>query len=181
MSLLYKGLYRRRFGEICKLLSGVKVTELCFGDIIIANYCKIHKIEWNGVDINETFVEFARKRGYNAEMNDINNLNYFSKADTCVLSGSLYHFKDNIENLFNKLLDCAPRIIISEPVINLSTRNGIIGKMARAAANVNGQKQNFRFTKETLLETLSNLSARLNFKFQIIAQVDKDLIVLITR
>ncbi len=181
MNLLYKGNYKRRFAGICKLIFGTKVTELCFGDIIIAEYCKTNKIDWKGIDINEKFTSQAIKKGHNAELNDINRLEKFPKADTCIMCGSLYHFNGSLENLFSRLLECAPRIIISEPIINLSNSKGIIGKIAKLSATVKGQKQNFRFTKETLLETLSNLSAKFNFKFQIIEQFEKDLIILITR
>jgi len=181
MNLLYKGNYKRRFEGIFKLISGPKVTELCFGDTIIAEYCKTSKIDWVGLDINENFISQAIKKGYNAELNDIIRLKKFPKADTCIIGGSLYHFNENLENLFSKLLECAPKIIISEPIINLSNSEGMIGKIAKASATVKGQKQNFRFTKETLLETLSNLSAKFNFKFQIIEQFEKDLIILITR
>ncbi len=181
MNILYKGNYRRRFDGIFKLISGKSVTELCFGDTLVADYCKQHKIDWKGIDSNETFISRANKKGYKTELNDINALIYFPKADTCIISGSLYHFHKNIENLFSKLLECAPVIIISEPISNLSNHKGIIGKTAAISATVNGQKQNFRFTKESLLETLSNLSAKLNFNFKVVEQFEKDWIILINR
>ena len=181
MNLLYKGKYRSRFDSIGNLISGQSVTELCFGDTIIADTCRANNIKWKGLDVNEQFLARATKKGYAVISVDIKTIKEFPKADTCIICGSLYHFNSNLPELLSKMLDCAPVIIISEPVKNLSNSKGIIGKIARASATVKGQKQTFRYTKETLTETLSNLSAKLNFKITIIEQFDKDLILVITK
>jgi hypothetical protein len=181
MNLLYKGKYRSRFDSIGNLISGQSVTELCFGDTIIADKCGANNIKWTGLDVNEQFSARAKKKGYDVISADINTIKAFPKADTCIMCGSLYHFNSNLPELISKMLDCAPVIIISEPVKNLSSSKGIIGKIARASATVKGHKQTFRYTKDTLTETLSNLSAKLNFKIIIIEQFDKDLILVITK
>jgi hypothetical protein len=79
------------------------------------------------------------------------------------------------------MLDCANRLIISEPVINLSNNKGIIGKLAKASANVNGKKQAFRYTEKTLLETIEELSKKLLFKYTVEVRFDKDLIIVIKK
>lgn len=181
MSLLYKGNYYKRFEPIIKQIEGKKVTEICFGDIVIAEYCKNHKLAWIGIDTNENFVKNAVKKGFYAQLSDVDKVAEFPKADTCIISGSLYHFHENLERLFTKMLVCAPHIIISEPIINLSNNKGIIGKLAKASANVNGKKQAFRFTKKTLLETLDLLSTKLNFNYSVVDKIDKDLIIVIKK
>jgi len=181
MNLLYKGKYNKRFEHIINHISGKKVTEICFGDTIIAAYCSENDILWRGLDINDYFVKEAVKNGYKAELTDIEKRGEFPIADTCIVGGSLYHFHEDLEMLFAKMLACAPTIIISEPVINLSNNKGIIGKLAKASANVNGKKQPFRFTSDSLTKELNMLSKKLNYNYNIVEQFDKDLIIVVTR
>ena len=64
MNVIYTGSYKKRFDAIMKCIATYKpgtVLELCFGDTIIANYCKQKNINWFGIDINETFVNRATK------------------------------------------------------------------------------------------------------------------------
>jgi hypothetical protein len=181
MNLLYKGNYNKRFEHITKHISGKNVTEICFGDIIIADYCSKNKISWTGLDINPNFVKKALQKGYSAKLVNVEILLEFPKADTCIISGSLYHFHEDIESFFTKMLACANTIIISEPIINLSSNKGIIGKLAKASANINGTKQAFRYTLDSLTEELNSQSKKLNFNYRVVEQFDKDLIVVITK
>ncbi len=181
MSMLYRGNYYRRYHAICKLITGKKVTELCFGDTIIARYCKKHHIGWTGYDINPNFIKNAAGKGYDVVPGNIKATRSFASADVCIISGSLYHFHEDVAVLFEKMLTAAPLIILSEPVINLSDRNGIIGKLAKASANVNGKEQHFRYTETTLLQTLNELSLQFNFTFSIAGRVEKDIIILIKK
>lgn len=181
MSLLYRGNYYQRFDPVFKHITGKKVTELCFGDTIIAEHCKKNGIAWNGIDINEDFVKNALKKGFTAEQQDLERNNTLPQADTCIICGSLYHFHKDQESLFRKMLDCANRVIISEPVINLSNNKGIIGKLAKASANVNGKTQAFRYTEKILLEKIEELSKKLIFKYTVEQQFKKDLIIVIKK
>lgn len=179
MSLLYKGLYRKRFESVCKLIKGNSVTELCFGDTIIAEYCKQNNIAWKGLDIHSNFVQRANKKAYTAELWDIRKATSFPQADTLIISGSLYHFNADLESIFQKMLACSSHLIISEPVLNLSDRNGIIGKLAKGKSDVNGEKQPFRFDEESLLKRVQELSSKLNFNFKIADRISKDIIIVI--
>ena len=181
MNLIYKGRYSGRFKQITAHITGKKVTELCFGDTVIAEFCRIKGIQWKGIDINESFVKTALKRGYNAQLENIETLDHFPTADTCILSGSMYHFHESTEELFRKMLACAPMLIISEPMINLSNNKGIIGNLAKASASINGKKQVFRYTMDSLTAEMNLLSNKLNFNFRIVKQFDKDLIIVINR
>ena len=181
MGLLYKGNYNKRFEHITPLISGKSVTEICFGDTIIADFCIKNDLIWTGIDINENFVKKALKKRYKAELADIQKLDKFPLGDTCILSGSLYHFHEETEGLFKKMLDCSPLIIISEPVINLTTNKGIIGKLAKASATINGKKQPFRYTHDSLIAELNLLSKKLTFNYKVIEQFNKDLIIVITK
>jgi methyltransferase family protein len=180
MSLLYKGDYYRRFHPVSKLISGKTVTEICFGDTIIAEYCRKNGIRWTGIDINPVFIDNALKKGFNAVRQDALS-SPFPPADICIICGSLYHFHEDAEKIISKMLACAPLVIISEPVINLSDNKGIIGKLAKASANINGKEHAFRYTKKTLTALLDDLAEKLGFQYQITEQFNKDLILVLKR
>ena len=42
------------------------MLELCFGDILIASECKKREMQWTGIDLNPTFVNFAIRHGFHA-------------------------------------------------------------------------------------------------------------------
>lgn len=154
MTLLYRGVYRRRFNEICKHLHGSRVTELCFADTYIARYCRQQQIDWTGLDINPYFVKRAQEKGYKAICTDIAQADAFPAADTLIISGSLYHFIPRADSLLLKMCEAAPVVIICEPVHNISTQNNIFGKMALWFSSINGQRYPERFSK-TSLEVLA--------------------------
>jgi hypothetical protein len=181
MELLYVGRYRARFFPVCRLIKGSKVTELCFGDTLIARYCQQKNIQWHGIDINANFVRHAEAKGYSATQQDIRRTDSFPVADTCIISGSLYHFHGELEELFGKMLAAAPYLIISEPVINLSSGKGLIGKLAKGSADIEGEEFSFRFTEEALLNEIKELSVKMNFRFTLREHFSKDLIFTIEK
>lgn len=181
MSLLYAGNYYKRFDEISKLIKGEKVVELCFGDTVIADFCKKNNIAWTGYDINPAFVKNAVQKGFDAHLADINKLDNFASCDICIIVGSLYHFHSDPKKLIRKMLLISNEIIISEPIINLSDRKGIIGKLAKASADVNGKAQAFRFTENSLLDLLENLSKELEFNYKIAGRLSKDINIVINK
>src|SRR6186997_1587632 len=93
MNLLYKGRYRARFEDITGLLeNGTRsVCDLCFGDTVIAEWCRSRGIEWTGVDLNPHFCSRARRKGFRVLEGDLLTLD-LPAADVFVMAGSLYHF-----------------------------------------------------------------------------------------
>lgn len=175
--MLYKGNYIRRFKAVIKLINEKSVVELCFGDTFIADHCYKNNISWKGFDINKGFVGHARSKGYDAVLSDLRTTPSFGKAEVCIITGSLYHFHSDIETLLKKMFECAPRILISEPVINLSGQTGIIGKLAKRSASVNGTEQEFRYTEKALITELESLSKKLKFTFTVKDRISKDIII----
>jgi hypothetical protein len=182
MNLLYKGGYKMRFTKITDLFRNEKsVIELCFGDIIIAEHCKKIGIDWQGYDVNPAFIDNAKKQGFNVCLTDLKTARELAKADLCIISGSLYHFHDELEELFRKILHSSPRILISEPVINLSGQKGLIGKLAKGSADVNGRSQEFRYNEKSLIAEMEKLSKKLKFTYCIRNRFSKDLIIEVNR
>lgn len=178
MNLLYSMKYKKRFIDIINLFSPTdkKVLELCFGDTMIAENCKKLKIEWIGFDINEYFVKNAKRQGYNASFADISELDSLPQADVCIMCGSLYHFNDEIESILLKMLNSSPKIIISEPIENLSSRKDIIGKIAGLLTNAGKGKEIFRFNKNSIIEMLDNFSSKLHFSYKVISS-QRDILI----
>jgi hypothetical protein len=181
MNLLYAGNYYKRFDAVRKLIKADRVVELCFGDTVIADFCKKNKIDWTGYDINPVFVKNAVNKGYNAQLANINAGVNLNSADVCIMSGSFYHFHSDPKKILTKMLKCADQIILSEPIVNLSSKEGIIGKLAKASANVNGKEHAFRFTETSLLNLLNDLRNELKFTYEVAGRVSKDIIIVINK
>lgn len=178
MNLIYSFKYKQRFLDIINEIraSDKTIVELCFGDIHIAGECKKRGVTWIGIDINEKFVNFALKKGFHAIKDDLILMETLPLSDLCIISGSLYHFHDDIDSILNKMLVSSQRIIISEPVVNWSSKKGIIGKISRKHTNAGKGAESFRFDKQSMIDTLDSLKNKLNFAYRIIS-IKRDMII----
>jgi hypothetical protein len=178
MNILYGFKYRKRFEKVVNLIhpEDKSVTELCFGDIFIAQYCQKKDKRWIGFDLNDNFVEFAKKNNFNACLQDIMLLEEFPQADVFVMVGSLYHFNSDLKGLFEKIRQASQRFILSEPVINLTNQKGVVGKFSKKFTNAGKGEEAFRFNEKILLERLESLKNNLKFDYQVIDQ-GKDMII----
>ena len=178
MNVLYLGKYRQRFTDVIKLIStdDKSVIELCFGDILIAQYCKRKDIDWIGIDINDYFVQYANKMGFKAFADDLVKTKEIKSSDVCIMIGSLYHFNNDIELVLSKMLQAAPKIIISEPIVNLSSSKGWLGTLSKKLTNAGKGEENFRFNKESIINTLDKYSTLLKFSYRIIS-IKRDILI----
>jgi hypothetical protein len=181
MNLLYLGKYKRRFSVVADHLKNLphnsRILELCFGDTYIADHCRQVGYYWKGIDLNNEFVKYARKAGYDAEQGDVLLTDTLPKADVCVMIGSFYHFFEHSAAMLEKMFSSAPVVIISEPVVNLSSRKDLIGFLARRLANAGKGNEKYRFTESTLLEMVNKSSQVLNFRISDVQQNGKDLVI----
>ncbi len=179
MNILYGMKYKKRFNDIIKLLDNNDndIIELCFGDIYIAEYAKKRQKNWIGLDINNEFISNAKKQGYSAIKKDILS-DPIPKGDVCIMAGSLYHFIDNIEIVLSKMLKSSNKIIISEPIKNLSN-NKYIGFLAKKSANAGSGNETFRFTEKLFIDILEKYKKNLHFEYKIIKK-DRDILVKLT-
>lgn len=181
MNLLYRGRYRRRFRDVIDLIGTDtgSVCDLCFGDTMIADWCRAHLIRWTGVDLNPYFCARARRRGHHVIVGDLFSVGLPS-ADVFVMAGSLYHFHDRLSGLFDLVWRRTRRLILSEPVRNLSSQRGVIGWWARRSADPGDGHRTFRYGEHTLLEALGQQQARHGFTFQVVS-VGRDMLVILDR
>jgi hypothetical protein len=185
MNVLYFGRYKKRLIPIIEQLRDLppdsKILELCFGDIYLAEYCKKSGLKWIGFDLNDRFVAYASKAGYDARKADLIEIPALPNADVCIMMGSFYHFHQRANIILRKMLASAPLVILSEPVKNLSSSKSLLGFFAQRAANTGKGNEKFRYTASSLLATIQENRHTLGYR--VIRKVDfgKDLILTIAK
>jgi hypothetical protein len=177
MNILYFGKYLKRFRDIFSLLGDANtVLDLCFGDTHIAELCRKHHKQWIGYDLNKSFVDYAVSNNYQAFCKDILNEATFPKSDAVIMVGSLYHFHLNLDELFHKIFQSSSLFIISEPVRNLSSMNGIVGYVAKKSAKVGKGDEAFRFTEQSLIANLELYRKKYQYTYEVIS-IDRDMVI----
>ncbi len=166
LNILYLGKYKKRFQKVCELIEDnvQTVNELCFGDIHIAKYCKDNGIEWRGYDLNRTFVSYAKERNFNAHCVNILEFKDFQKVDLFIIQGSLYHFHKNISPLFDQIFLHSKRLIIAEPIKNVSQMIWPFSLIGRKMSNAGNGDEGFRYTQETLEKLVEDYKDKYNYK-----------------
>ncbi|MCX5881307.1 MAG: hypothetical protein NTU74_05760 [Deltaproteobacteria bacterium] len=155
-----------------------RIIELCFGDIYIAEYCKKSLRQWTGYDINDVFIDFALKRGHHAVHADILSLKKLPQADALIFAGSLYHFNENLHHIWQLMTSCATKIILSEPIKNITSAKNFIGKIGARATAVRNGAEAFRFERDSLIEMLDYFQETYNFTYEIVSE-KKDILIII--
>lgn len=183
MQVLYAGKYFRRFDPVKKILKDNKIKsvfELCFGDTVIAEYCRKNGIEWKGVDGNETFVVRAKRMEFKAEMGHIHSNMEFVQADAVIMMGSLYHFKEDAFNLVKKSLENSKFVIINEPIKSYA-QHKTLGKAAAQLSNAGKGAENFRFDRKTLVALADSICTNSLYSYKIVHEGEKDMTLLFER
>ncbi len=181
MNALYGGKYRQRFRDVIDVLGTDtrSVCDLCFGDTVVADWCRDHGIAWTGVDLNPTFCATARRRGHQVVHGGLFAVD-LPAADVFVMSGSLYHFHHQLPELFDRIWAKTSRLVLSEPVRNLSSQPGLVGWWARRSANAGAGHAEFRFTERTLLEAIRREQERHALDYRVVS-VGRDALVELRR
>jgi hypothetical protein len=176
MSLLYGGGYRERFKRVCAHIPANtgSVTELCFGDIHVAEWCVQRHIEWTGVEFSEVFCNYARTREHRVICGDVCKVD-LPDADLFIVMGSLYHFHGHLDRLFDRIFEKSKRLLISEPVVNLSNRNALLRTLGALVADPGVGSADFRFDRSALLGALDGQARRLGLSVTLLEE-GRDLI-----
>lgn len=177
MTLLYAGQYRTRFDHVCRLFRNTDSTvlELCFGDVAIAEFCRRQGVRWTGLDTSESFVGYARRRGYDARLENVARTDAFPACDVCIMIGSLYQFKSQLHDIFPRLKCASSRLLLSEPVRNWTHASGVRGFLARTLSD----GVPFRFDERSLIQTLDALQKAVGFDYRVVS-VARDMLVEVT-
>lgn len=149
MRFLYGRNYQDRFQSIAEEIpDGVKVLDLCCGDCAIYTLVLKDRVHYTGVDINTNFIEHGRRKGINILPLDVLN-DELPFSDFTIMQASLYQFIPQHNKIVEKMLDSTGnRVIISEPIKNLSTSNNpVISFIARRSADPGTGMKTNRFTE----------------------------------
>lgn len=183
MNLLYFGKYNARFKEVINLIEYIKpnsVLELCFADVKVAKYCKSKNIRWKGLDINQNFVNFAKKKYFEAQNQDINKCDFSSENfDLVLIIGSLYHFRKNIDSFLQKILNSNDKLLISEPTTTLTQNYPKFKNILYFLSGIEDTVDFERYTNDTLKKDLEKFCNK-NYKLEFIKNVNKESLYLIT-
>lgn len=172
MNLLYAFQYRKRFNQITRLFKpgDSRIVELCFGDIYVAEFCSKTGRSWTGYDLNESFVGYSRKKGYDAHLADIEKIEKFPQCDVCIMTGSLYHFNRNLPDLFKKIRKSSKRFLLSEPVKNLTHKKGLLQWLSGLLTNAGRGTEKFRYNEDSLIKAVEKIKSVIKFKYHIISK-----------
>ncbi len=181
MQVLYSGRYRQRFEDITAVIpAGTRsVCDLCFGDTVIAGWCRSQGIEWTGVDLNSSFCARARQLGHHVIEGDLMTME-LPPADVYVMAGSLYHFHSRLAELCDRVFARTRTFVVSEPVRNLSASRGPIGWWARRSANPGDAHATFRYNEATLTGALEEQCRRLGLRMRVVS-VGRDMLLVMER
>ena len=151
MRLTYGRKFKRRYEVLNGLLErDHSLLELCSGDCYLYLNFLIQKgIRYTGVDINKSFVNYARRNSVNVE---ILNVLYdeIPEEDTILMHASLYQFIPNEKRIIDKIIAAAKeKVIIAEPVMNRShSANKFTRILSAFLSNPGTKRAKKRFSPE---------------------------------
>ena len=178
MRLLYWEPYGKRFRHVCQQLreTDSSVLELCFADVVVADYCRRHSRAWTGIDQSDAFVAYARRHRFDARQADLLRPDKLPLCDVCIMMGSLYQFRGELEDLFFRIKACSARFILSEPVNNWTCSTGLRRIMAVWLTRTEPYADPFRFTELSLVQTLNAMQHDIGFEYRIV-HTARDMVV----
>jgi SAM-dependent methyltransferase len=153
MAVLYGPYYRARSRAVAELVpSGSSVLELCCGPgTLYLDHLRPKVVRYRGLDLNPVFVEALRRRGAEAEVRDVGAPEPLPPADVVLMQASLYHFLPDASGVVDRMRAAAcDRVIVSEPVRNLSSGRGPLARIAARSASPGDRDHPDRFTEASL-------------------------------
>jgi hypothetical protein len=169
MAVLSGGRHHRRILQVGAMLrrSDRRVLELCFGDTVLAEFCRDHGRSWTGIDRSDSFVSRASRKGFHAVRGNILEMERLPESDVCIMIGSMYHFSERLDTLFRLMLQSAGKVIVSEPVVNLAQRGGAVGYLAKRLTGAGDGPERYRFSMDSLLAEMERLRETVGIKYQL--------------
>lgn len=149
MRILCKGELEKKYSYLRKEIENLNVLDIGCGDCYLAKY--IPKERYSGLDINETFVRHAKKRGLNVGTFDLRT-DPIPKADVIILSNVLHQLYPMHEEVLNRIIiNAKKKAIICEPVHHIaSSKNPFIAWVARKMNDPGYGSPAERLSKEEL-------------------------------
>lgn len=166
MLLLYGRHYPSRYRAIADLIpSGSSVLDLCCGPALLYHrYLRAKSVQYIGLDVNRAFIDRLIRRGGSGQIWDLRSEEPLPRADYVIMQASLYHFLPDASPVVNRMLEAArKRVIIAEPIRNLSTSNSpVLAWLGRVFTDAGSGAQPLRFTEASLAEFFSAYEPRVS-------------------
>lgn len=157
MRCLYGSQFRSRYLQVVSQIEpGWTVLDICCGDCFLASFLQ-QENQYIGIDSNTRFVKWAKKEGVEAEQIDVRTGN-LPEADCAVILGSLYQFIPEEAWILKKVLKRVKRrLIVSEPVENLSQQSAWLSYLSAIMVNPGYVWANERFSRKSLISVFNSL------------------------
>ena len=184
MKILYGKYYLDRYKVVNELVpDGSGVLDMCCGDCELYKSFFAHRnIFYTGIDYNAKFVSYAKKNSINVILSDIRK-DIVPRTDYIIMQGSLYQFIPDHKDLIDRLLNSTRKqLIITEPIINLSSSNNpIIRFVAQRSGNPGTGHAFHRFTEKSFHSFFLDNYKKLVVKFDFIPGGREMMVILNSR
>ena len=97
-----------------------------------------------------------------------------------MIIGSLYHFRENINNFLLEIFTCTDKLLISEPTITLTQSYPKLKNIFYFLSGVQDIVEFERYTFDTLKKDLEKFCKK-NYKLEFIKNANKESIYLISK
>lgn len=157
--LLMRALYGRHFRARYEALAaeipeGAQVVDLCAGDCYLYRaFLRRKQVNYLGLELSPQFVRSAQRQGvpvreFNVWRDEI------PAAEIVLMQASLYQFLPRAESVVQRMLKAARgKVLIAEPIRNLSSETNWLGKASRALTKPHAQEAAYsgqRFDEHSL-------------------------------
>jgi len=86
--------------------------------------------EYTGIDLNRSFVEFARTKGLNVVCGDLFDASNYNESDVIIICDVLHHVIPNHDRLIDLCKSKSKKVIICEPFRNRSISDYVLHKIS---------------------------------------------------
>jgi SAM-dependent methyltransferase len=167
-----RGLYRRNYEARYRALAALipqraSVVELCCGPgALYRRHLAAKHVHYVGLDSSPPFVGTLRAAGIDAREWDVRSSQPLPRADYALMQASLYQFMADAPAILDRMMSAAAQgVIVAEPIRNLSTSAGTLGRRFARFANPGDGAPVDRYTEESLALLLEPFSRRLQRTF----------------
>jgi trans-aconitate methyltransferase len=138
--------------------AGDLVVDLCCGDCALAEGVHARGARYQGLDLNQQFVHWARRRGVDARLWDANT-DPIPEADVVCMQSSLYDFIPDEGQMLEQMRRSARRkVIVTEPVVNWATSGSpLLRRAARLLTRVDGRNFDARLDADAIAHLLDDI------------------------
>jgi SAM-dependent methyltransferase len=168
MRVLYGRHYEARYRSLAALIpEHASVLELCCGTgELYRRHLSSKAIRYVGLDLNPEFIRRVRAAGADAREADVRSCSRFPSADYVLMQASLYQFMPEATVIIARMLAAArDRVIVAEPIHNLSASTGPLGPWLARMANPGDGDALERYDEETLTRLLNRFRPRIERTF----------------